>query len=135
MRSALFCLCVILDLLICVYWPNKLAFLDQTNLVMVCDFPQSVLGFDLWVFTESLCICACLVVFICCAFLWFGAGLCWAHGVSLLLCLHFLSEEQLREELFLECCWLAVGVSCLYIYLPDLIYFVYTRHPFKQSVG
>lgn len=132
MRSALFCLCVILDLLICVYWPNKLAFLDQTNLVMVCDFPQSVLGFDLRVFIENLCIYVCQVAFICCAFLWFGAGLCWAHGVSLLLCLHFPSEEQLRS-FSLECCWLAVGVSCLYP--PDLIYFGYTCHPFKQSVG
>lgn len=106
MRSALFCLCVILDLLICVYWPNKLAFLDQTNLVMVCDFPQSVLGFDLRVFTENLC----QVTFICCAFLWFGAGLCWAHGVSLLLCLHFPSEEQLREELFFRV--LLAGCGC-----------------------
>lgn len=54
------------------YWTNKLASLDQTSLVKVRDFPQSVLGFDLRVFTENLCVYVCQVVFILCFSLVWG---------------------------------------------------------------
>lgn len=64
-RSALFCLCVIFDLLICVYWTNKLAFLDQTNLVMACDFLNLFLALT----------CGCLL----------SLHLCWP-GSFYLLC-------------------------------------------------